>query len=179
MNKKIRVLIVEDNEDEREFIRDGFIGSGLYEVIGEAANGDEMLRFLQQQPASMPDVIFSDLNMPVRNGYEVIVDVKSNSAFSHIPIVILTTAASVIYADRCKKLGACAYFTKPDTYLEYTQFGKKIYPDIKACLDSTLQCSSISAFLQNLLRKCAAALNLTKLIGLQAPSTTFNLSSPK
>jgi hypothetical protein len=43
MNRKIKVLIVEDYEDEREFIRIGFTGSGLYEVISEAANGDEML----------------------------------------------------------------------------------------------------------------------------------------
>ena len=133
MAKKIRVLIVEDNEDERFFMKEGFLQSGLYQVVAEAENGDDMLRILKTSP-SLPDVIISDLNMPGRNGYEVIVDTKTNSSLSHIPVIILTTAPLKPYAERCKKLGACAYFTKPDTFLEYKEFAKDIYNDVRQCL---------------------------------------------
>lgn len=132
MANKIRMLIVEDNEDERLFMKEGLTQTGLYEIIGEAENGDEMLRLLN--PSSLPDVILSDLNMPGRNGYEVITDVKTNSSLSHIPIIILTTAPLIPYAERCKKLGACAYYTKPDTFLEYKEFGEEIYNDVRACI---------------------------------------------
>ena len=128
--KKIRLVIVEDNEDERLFMKEGFIQSGLYEIIGEAANGDEMLKLFKDPSFTYPELVVSDLNMPGRNGYEVIMDVKSNSSLSHIPVVILTTAPLVPYAERCKKLGACAYFTKPDTFLEYELFAKQVYPNI-------------------------------------------------
>ena len=144
MSRKIKVLIVEDNEDERLFMKTGFLQTGLYEIVGEAENGNEMLELLAKPTFPTPEVILSDLNMPGRNGYEVIMDVKTNSALSHIPIVILTTAPLVPYAERCKKLGACAYYTKPDTFNEYKEFAEKIYEDVKKCLDnSTLDFRSI------------------------------------
>lgn len=129
------MLIVEDNEDERLFMKEGFIQTGLYEITGEAENGNEMLELLNN--SSQPDVILSDLNMPGRNGYEVIMDVKTNSQYSHIPVIILTTAPLKPYAERCKKLGACAYYTKPDTFLEYKEFAENIYEDVKECLGNS------------------------------------------
>jgi len=130
MSKKIKLLIVEDNEDERHFMREGFEQVGLYEIVAEASNGDELLKLFKQPNFSLPEIVLSDLNMPKRNGYDVIQDVKSNHTLSHIPVVILTTAPYVPFAERCKKLGACAYFTKPDTFLEYGDFAKNIYSKI-------------------------------------------------
>jgi len=159
MVRKIRTLIVEDNEDERLFMKEGFIQSGLYEIVGEAENGEEMLGLFKDPAFPMPEVILSDLNMPVRNGYEVIVDVKTNSSLSHIPIVILTTAPLVPFAERCKKLGACAYYTKPETFLDYKDFAEKIYDDVSKCLDgSKFDFSSMeklkSRFVQSFWRVC-------------------------
>jgi len=138
MSKKIKMLIVEDNEDERFFMKEGFIQSGLYDIVGEAENGNALQELLHTSSFEMPEIILSDLNMPGRNGYEVIVDIKTNSSTSHIPVIILTTAPLTPYAERCRKLGACAYFTKPDTFLEYREFAKEIYNDIKDCLDNTV-----------------------------------------
>lgn len=137
MNGKIKLLLVEDNEDERFFLKEGFLQSGLYDIVGEAENGDAMLHFLRNPAAVLPDLILSDLNMPGRNGYEVIIDIKSNHAFQHIPVIILTTAPEVPFAERCKRLGACAYYTKPDTFLEYKVFAKKIYQQMRDCLGSS------------------------------------------
>lgn len=133
--KKIRILLVEDNEDERYHMKDGFLQTGLYEVIAEAENGSEMLELLHQPSFSIPDLVVSDLNMPVRNGYEVIRDLKSSDLLAHIPVIILTVAPLVPFADTCKKMGACAYYTKPETFLEYDEFATRIYPDLlKRCL---------------------------------------------
>ena len=130
---RVRVMLVEDNEDERIFMKEGFAQTGLYEIIGEAENGKEMLEFLND-PEMLPELIVSDLNMPVKDGYEVISDIKSNKTLSDISVVILTTAPLVPYAERCKKMGACAYFTKPETFLDYPAFAKAIYPDILHCV---------------------------------------------
>ena len=144
MSKKIKILIVEDDEDERLFMKEGFLKSGLYEIIGEAENGDEMLELLANSSFPKPQAILSDLNMPGRNGYEVIMDVKTNSSLADIPVIILTTAPLRPYAERCKNLGACAYFTKPDTFLEYKDFAEKIYDDVRKCLgDAKLQYSGL------------------------------------
>lgn len=137
MCKKIKVLLVEDDEDERLFIKEGFLKTDLYEIVGEAENGNEMLQLLKTPSFPRPDVILSDLNMPGRNGYEVIMDIKSQSAFKHIAVIILTTAPEIPYAKQCKKLGACAYYTKPDTFLDYQDFAKQIYSNVKTCLSNT------------------------------------------
>ena len=156
------MLIVEDNEDEHLFMKEGFIQTGLYEITGEAENGNEMLELLNN--SSMPDVILSDLNMPGRNGYEVIMDIKTNSLYSHIHVIILTTAPLKPYAERCKKLGACAYYTKPDTFLEYKEFAENIYDEVKECLgNSKLEYRGIRKLNENFIEK----INLSITISLQ------------
>ena len=135
MSRKIKIIIVEDNEDERIFMKEGFIASGLYEVVGEASDGKEMMAMFKTPSFTFPEMVVSDLNMPGRNGYDVIRDVRSDSNMSGIPVVILTTAPYVPYADRCKQLGACAYFTKPDTFLDYENFATKMYGEVvNGCL---------------------------------------------
>ena len=135
MSKKIKILLVEDNEDERLFMKEGFIASGLYEIVAEASNGDEMMDLFKQDSFGFPEMVVTDLNMPGKNGYEILQEVNADEALSKIPVVVLTTAPYVPYADRCKKLGACAYYTKPDTFLDYKNFATKMYGEIsKRCL---------------------------------------------
>lgn len=136
MSRKIRILLVEDNEDERMFMKEGFVATGLYDVVAEASNGDEMLELFQKPSFSLPELVLSDLNMPGKNGYDVIRDVKADANFAGMHVVIITTASSPSpFEQRCKQLGACAYYTKPDTFLEYQSFAASIYPDIiNGCL---------------------------------------------
>lgn len=162
MRKKIRMLIVEDNEDERFFIKEGFAQTGLYEITGEAENGNEMLELLAKSSSALPDVILSDLNMPGKNGYEVISDIKANASFSHIPVVILTTAPMVPFAERCKKLGACAYFTKPDTFLDYKEFAENMYDDLKECLENPRLNYSSTGYLKEHLISLSRKLSLLR-----------------
>jgi CheY-like chemotaxis protein len=137
MRRKIKVLLVDDNEDERLFMKEGFLQSSLYEIVGEAEDGKEALDLLSQGSFTLPDVILSDLNMPGKDGYNVIKDIKTHDYFSHIPVAILSNAPAVPFAERCKKLGACAYYTKPETFIHYKEFAEKIYEDLIGCLDNS------------------------------------------
>ncbi|HWJ29917.1 MAG TPA: response regulator, partial [Flavisolibacter sp.] len=133
MEEKIKVLLVDDNEDELHFMKEGFLASGLYEIIGEAESGDQLLTLMQHPSALLPQVVVSDLNMPGLNGYEVIQEVKTDPSLQNISIVVLSNAPYVPFAEKCKKLGACLYFTKPETFLDYENFARKIYGAVKAC----------------------------------------------
>jgi CheY-like chemotaxis protein len=135
MPRKIKLLVIEDNEDERMFIKEGLTSAGLFEVVGEAKNGNEMLELFQQSTFTYPEIVLTDLKMPGKNGYDVIHDVKENKSLSHIPVIILSTAPDMPFAAKCKQLGACAYFTKPDTFLEYEGFAQKIYEVAERCLN--------------------------------------------
>jgi signal transduction histidine kinase/ligand-binding sensor domain-containing protein/DNA-binding response OmpR family regulator len=101
------VLIVEDNYDVREFIRDS-IGSEFSVV--EAMNGEQGLRKAEKY---IPDLIISDVMMPKMDGYELVRRIKQDEKTSHIPVILLTAKS-----DRDSKLeglglGVDDYLTKP------------------------------------------------------------------
>lgn len=131
MADKVKVVLVEDNEDERLFMREGLTASGLFEVVAEAGNGDELIALFEGSSEAVAPLILSDLNMPGKNGYDVLREVKGNALYAKSCVIILSSAPYIPYAERCKNLGACAFFTKPDTFLEYEEFAKSLYEEVR------------------------------------------------
>jgi CheY-like chemotaxis protein len=99
---------VDDKATSRELLRTVLEKDG-YSIL-EAADGGEAL---QQTRRENPDLILLDLQMPVRNGYEVLIELRQDSRFAALPIIALT--ASAMQGDREKALAAgfTAYLTKP------------------------------------------------------------------
>ena len=81
-----RVLVVEDQEDNRQILRDLLANAG-YEMI-EAHNGEEALMAAQTQS---PDLILTDIQLPVLDGYEATRRIKAQPDLRHIPIVVVTS----------------------------------------------------------------------------------------
>ncbi|HKV92615.1 MAG TPA: response regulator [Candidatus Angelobacter sp.] len=105
-----RILIVDDKATSRELLRTVLQKDGY--LVFEAADGGEAL---QKARAENPDMILLDLQMPVRNGYEVLSELRKDSRYATLPIIALT--ASAMQGDREKALAAgfTAYLTKPVT----------------------------------------------------------------
>lgn len=117
-----KIVLIENDEDERFFMKEAFVNSGLFDVVAEFRNGDPLMEWLKTEPASRPDVILSDLNMHGKNGYEVIQDIKSSADFSEIPVVITSTSQIRSIIDRCLSLGADDYLVKPEVFTNYEDF---------------------------------------------------------
>ena len=102
-----KVLVVDDNEDVRDFLKTEL--GETYKVF-VCANGDEGLQTALLQ---LPDVIVSDVKMPVMDGFTMLKKLKSNSNTNHIPVILLTSKTE--QADRIQGLdkGADAYMPKP------------------------------------------------------------------
>lgn len=125
---KQRVIIVENDEDEQFFMREAFEQSGLFEITAMVKNGDTLLEWLQANSnIDLPDLILSDLNMPGKNGYDVIEDIKGDPAYTHIPVIITSTSSTKNTIDKVMQLGAADYVAKPDTFIEYEPFVKRLY----------------------------------------------------
>jgi signal transduction histidine kinase/DNA-binding response OmpR family regulator/ligand-binding sensor domain-containing protein len=101
------LLIVEDNDDFRAYIKQGF--DEQYHII-EAADGNEGLR---QAFASLPDLIISDVMMPVMDGIEMCRRIKSDIRTSHIPVILLTAVNNQQKMLDGFEIGADDYITKP------------------------------------------------------------------
>jgi CheY-like chemotaxis protein/AraC-like DNA-binding protein len=106
-SKEKTVLVVEDNPDLLVVISD-IIGKA-YNVI-TAFNGKEGLA---QIKAHSPDIIVSDILMPVMDGMQMCIEVKKNPGTIHIPIILLTALDSQETTLKCFDIGADAYITKP------------------------------------------------------------------
>jgi YesN/AraC family two-component response regulator len=104
---KYIVLIVEDNTDVREFIKDSLSNDFQIE---EAANGDQGVRKAMQ---IIPDLIISDIMMPKMNGNELTKRLKNDEKTSHIPIILLTAKSEQESKLEGLETGADAYLTKP------------------------------------------------------------------
>lgn len=106
-NARPIILVVEDNADIRDYIADSF--TDLYE-IKTAANGKEGLQITTD---CIPDIIVSDIMMPVMNGVVMCQKLKADIRTSHIPVILLTAKDSITDKEEGYQAGADSYLTKP------------------------------------------------------------------
>ena len=106
-SSKHTVLIAEDSEEMREYLADEL--SEKYNVFA-AANGSDALEIIRQEKV---DLVVSDIMMPVMDGCELCNHIKSDSDFSHIPVILLTAAIGVEKRIETLEIGADGYIEKP------------------------------------------------------------------
>jgi len=113
----MNVLIVEDNGPEQVIMKEAFKEAGVGHDLYMVKDGIEALEFLNAKGdfhgAPKPDLIILDLNMPRKNGLEVLIDIKNNPKWEHIPILIFSNSEFAKDICKCYSLGANAYLTKP------------------------------------------------------------------
>jgi CheY-like chemotaxis protein len=124
---KYKIIAVENDEDEQFFMKEGFDAAGLFEMVAQVKNGDALLAWLKDPKNEKPDLILSDLNMPGKNGYDIIAFVKEDPELSHIPVVITSTSTAKTIIDKCRDAGAAEYIIKPDTFIEYEDFSRRLH----------------------------------------------------
>jgi chemotaxis family two-component system response regulator Rcp1 len=113
----IEVLLVEDSPGDVRLTREAFKDAKVHINLHVALDGTEAMAFLKRdgQHANVPrpDLILLDLNLPKKDGREVLAEIKGNPELQTIPVVILTTSASETDILRSYQLHANCYITKP------------------------------------------------------------------
>ncbi|WP_405604351.1 response regulator [Polaribacter sp. Asnod1-A03] len=122
MDRKLKILLIEDNLIEIMKMKRTISLLKLEHSIQEAKNGEEALEVLEDK-SNFPDLILLDLNMPKMSGIEFLNILKSTDDFKHIPTVILTTSDNQKDLFECYKIGISGYILKP---LKYDDYVKKI-----------------------------------------------------
>ena len=123
--EKFSLVIVEDDEDERFFMTEAFNEFEGFELLNAFPNGDQILNWLQTPSHRFPDLIVSDLNMPGKNGYDLINEVRKG--FPQIAVFITSTSKLQATREKCLHLGADGFLPKPDVFVDYAPFVAKAY----------------------------------------------------
>ena len=130
IGEPVEIVLVEDNPGDVELTRQGFLAGRLTNRLHVATTGDEALDFLHRRgrhhDAPRPDLILLDLNLPGKDGREVLSDVKSEESLRDIPIIVLTTSTAEEDVLRSYKLHANAYITKPVDFSQFVDAVKMI-----------------------------------------------------
>lgn len=115
LTKNLNIFYTDDDTDDQDlFFEVVGIISKECRVFGQT-HGDELLRLLKSPPPH-PDLIFLDLNMPEKSGFDVLKEIRATTSFNHIPVVIFSTSNNESAIQKCKLLGASLYITKPESY---------------------------------------------------------------
>lgn len=117
------IFLAEDDEDDAYFF-----GQALEELHSDinlvaSSNGKELMDLLNVPPTP-PDIIFMDLNMPLKNGYECLKEIREFE--NDIPVIILTTTANPEDIDKMYHLGATHFIVKPNNFPDLKEILKKV-----------------------------------------------------
>jgi CheY-like chemotaxis protein len=123
---KHTVLIVDDDSDDRESIRDAFLENKHVHDYTFIPSGDHLIEHLAVAERTSPSLILLDLNMPGRDGRDVLKTLKADKSYQPIPIIILTTSASDKDRKASYELGANCFITKPDSYKDLVEITDSI-----------------------------------------------------
>jgi len=117
IDQKQSILIVDDDPDDRESIRDAFLEHNRQHEYLFFTAADELMRYLEDlRKDGYPAVILLDLNMPGMDARDALKELKASQRYRHIPIVVLTTSSSLVDRQASYNLGANCFITKPDTF---------------------------------------------------------------
>ena len=117
------ILMAEDDSDDRLLVKDALAESGFNIDLHFVENGVELLdylhhrnRFAKPAVAPRPGLIILDLNMPKKDGREVLQEIKADPEFKRIPVAILTTSTADLDIARAYELGANSFISKPAAF---------------------------------------------------------------
>jgi chemotaxis family two-component system response regulator Rcp1 len=123
MDGTVEILLVEDNPADARLTREVFEGGRLSTHLNVVSDGEQALGFLRREgiyeSAPRPKLVLLDLNLPRKDGREVLEELKSDAALCRIPVIVLTTSAAQSDIMRAYELQANCFITKPLDLDEY------------------------------------------------------------
>ncbi len=118
--KPFRILIADDDAEDVEFAKISFAENNLPVEINDVEDGQLLMDHLREKAnaqnfQALPQLIIMDINMPRKDGFEALKEIKEDYNLCRIPVVVLSTSSSSKDIEKAYELGANCYVTKPKT----------------------------------------------------------------
>jgi chemotaxis family two-component system response regulator Rcp1 len=128
--RPIEILMVEDNPGDVRLTQEALKGGKIWNEISVVSDGVAALDYLRRahpyEDAARPDLVLLDLNLPRKDGREVLAAMKADDSLRTIPVVILTTSQAEEDVIKAYALNANCYVTKPVDFLQFTRIVQAI-----------------------------------------------------
>ncbi len=127
--RAIEILLVDDNEDDVLMTLEAFQDAQITHQVQVLYDGQEALDYLESNAAiknaTSPLLILLDVNMPRKNGFEVLQAIKADNQLRHIPVIMLTTSTREEDVVKSYANGACSFISKPSSVDELADMARQ------------------------------------------------------
>lgn len=119
MNKNAspkRILLAEDDEDDFILFREALSESNESARLEWVRDGEELMDSLKMNVTGLPDIIFLDINMPRKNGFECLTEIRQHEDLKQLPVIIFSTSSDPALVSWMYNAGANLYLNKPTDF---------------------------------------------------------------
>ncbi|MDZ7755812.1 response regulator [Rhodohalobacter sp.] len=132
IQSKLSIILAEDDPDDRLLFKEAIEELPVSVQLKMFKNGEELMTWLTGKTNKMPDALFLDLNMPRKNGFATLSDIKKNANLEDLPVFIFSTATKNEMIKQVYKDAAHYYIRKP---VQFNDLKKLIYKSLKLIAD--------------------------------------------
>ncbi|WP_281310289.1 response regulator [Flavobacterium flavigenum] len=126
-NEPLKIILAEDDNDDKELFIDAVDATKVPTEIITVGNGEELVDILKDETEQKPDIIFIDINMPVKGGKEALAEIKNDKKLKDIPAVMLSTSNHPKDIEDTFNKGADLYIQKPSSFAGFILVLKKVF----------------------------------------------------
>ena len=119
--KQLNILLADDDTDDCHFFKQALEALPLTTMLTTVHDGEELMNYLFQNEDHLPHVLFLDINMPRKNGFECLSEIKHNDKLKDLPVVMFSTSGAHDKIDILFKTGADVYIRKPANFAQLAQ----------------------------------------------------------
>lgn len=123
----VKIILAEDDKDDQELFMEALDATKVPSEVTTVANGEELLSALKDPSEPKPDIVFIDINMPVKGGKEALEEIKSDTELKDIPAVMLSTSNHPSDIEETFNKGANLYIQKPSSFAGFILILKKVF----------------------------------------------------
>ena len=123
----VKVTLADDDREDQQLFQEALDKTGTNAQLTVVNNGQELVNSLKDHEQEKPDIIFLDINMPLKDGKQALKEIKKDEELKEIPTVVLSTSGSATDVKETFESGASAYVKKPSSFGSLILILKKVF----------------------------------------------------
>lgn len=144
IRRKLNIILAEDDHDDQLLFEETIDELPVSVELTTFSNGDDLMEWLNRKNTKLPDALFLDLNMPRKNGFAALGEIKRDTKLQDLPVIIFSTATNREMIKQVFKDAAHYYIRKPANFWELKEL---IYKSLKLIADKDLDLPAKESFM--------------------------------